>query len=73
MSNVAPVLWALVQYRNACEGRVKWEGWWTVLVKVVGVYMVGGAASATAGLMYLRDELVLGGGDGKSGERKKRL
>ena len=72
VSNVAPVLWALVQYRNACEGRVKWEGWWTVMAKVVGTYFAGGAACATAGLMWLRDDLVLGG-DGKAGERKKRL
>ncbi|KAL8711250.1 MAG: hypothetical protein Q9220_004395 [cf. Caloplaca sp. 1 TL-2023] len=64
-SNIAPLLWALLQYRNACEkcGRV-WEGWGSVLGKVGGVAGLLGPAAGTAWVMWLRDSVVLGEREG---------
>lgn len=59
VSNVAPLLWALLQCRNAHEGRKEWEGWISVLMKIGAVSMVAGPAAGTAALMWVRDELVL--------------
>lgn len=61
MSNVAPVLWALILYRNGFEhGGRQWEGWSVVLAKTVGVYLLGGSGVTMAWLIWRRDELVLG-------------
>ena len=69
VSAVAPLLWAALQYRNAHEGRAKWEGWSFVLLKTSLLTMVGGWASAVAALMWARDEMVLGH-TGESGSKK---
>ena len=60
MSNVAPVLWALILYRNGFEHGGQWEGWSVCLAKTVGVYVLGGSGVTMAWLMWRRDELVLG-------------
>lgn len=63
MSNVAPVLWALILYRNAFEhGGGQWEGWSVTLAKTVGVYLLGGSGVTMAWFMWRRDELILGSG-----------
>lgn len=60
MSNVAPVLWALILYRNGFQHGGQWEGWSLCLAKTVGVYVLGGSGVTMAWLMWRRDELVLG-------------
>ncbi|MCJ1229077.1 hypothetical protein MMC12_005742 [Toensbergia leucococca] len=70
ISAVSPLLWAALQYRNAHEGRAKWEGWTVPLLKVAGLTAVGGSASGVAALMWARDEMVLGAG-GETEESKK--
>lgn len=58
LSSVAPVLWALLQYRNVFEGRAEWERWLKVMGTVMAGYSVGGSAFGVAGSMWIRDELV---------------
>lgn len=71
MSNVAPVLWALILYRNGfAHGGQQWEGWSVSLAKTVGVYVLGGSGVTTAWLMWRRDELVLGSSAASDNEKR---
>lgn len=73
LSNVVPVLWALILYRNGSEHGGQWEGWSVCLAKTVGVYVLGGGGVAMAWLMWRRDELVLGSSASDDTSVKKAL
>ncbi|KAI4212382.1 MAG: hypothetical protein LQ351_004952 [Letrouitia transgressa] len=73
VSNIAPVVWALIQCRNAFTATAKQEwgisDWLVCLTKVTGIYAFAGSGAATAWLMWQRDEMVLGEKEGK--EKRK--
>lgn len=60
VSAVAPIIWAALQYRNAHEGRARFDGWGVLILKIFAGTMVGGSASSVAALMWARDEMLLG-------------
>ena len=67
ISGLATLLWATIQYRNAHEGRLQWEGWSIPLLKLSALTLVGGWSSAAGALIWARDEMVLGeAGDSES-------
>ena len=70
VSNVAPLVWGVLQLRNAAASAPgkRWEGWPMVLVKVGAVTAVGGPGAGVAWCLWSRDEIVLkvdGEGEGK--------
>lgn len=70
VSNVAPLLWGLVQLKGAVErkgGNGEWEGWVVAGAKVVGLSLVGGPSAAAVWCCWRRDELVLGEGEERIG------
>lgn len=69
ITGTVSLIWGAVQYRNAHEGRMKWEGWSIPLLKLSALTLVGGPASAFAAFMWARDEMVLG--EAGDSERKK--
>ncbi|KAL8717473.1 MAG: hypothetical protein Q9225_005280 [Loekoesia sp. 1 TL-2023] len=63
VSNIAPLVWGLLQLRNAVErkGKEAWEGWAWAGAKVLGCSVVGGPSAGAVWCVWKRDELVLGG------------
>ena len=69
-SNIAPLVWGLLQLRNAAEATGKeWEGWTKVLSKVGLATAVGGPGAGVAWCAWKRDECVLGA-DGEKEPKK---
>ena len=61
VSTAAPLLWGLVQLRNATSTKRKgWEGWPVVLAKIGALSVIGGPGVAFAWCLWKRDEVVLG-------------
>ena len=61
VSNVAPLVWGVVQLHNAASVKRKgWEGWPVVLAKVGGLTAIGGPGVGVAWLLWKRDEIVMG-------------
>ncbi|KAI4182104.1 MAG: hypothetical protein L6R41_006198 [Letrouitia leprolyta] len=59
VSNFAPLVWGLLQYRNACAKKgEEWEGWGVVVGKVAAVSAVAGQGASVAWLAWKREEVV---------------
>ena len=64
ISNIAPVLWALIQYRNAIalKAEKEWGLWdWAQCgFKAASLYILAGSGATVGWFMWQRDEMVIG-------------